>query len=167
MGGVVAIVEHAHPFQGDLEIPDESGERPRQGRLAGDDDIIMTGKRVRRHDLAHGFPKATAGPVPCDRRADLAAGGQPNAKTGLGRAIGGAQRCRPAQDLKDETGPDTFSAGSSNPEILRPRSQAPERRRHGPKPKGACGPWPGAWTKLGGRRRWPCAHGIRADVYER
>lgn len=107
--------------------------RTRNGRRAGDQHVVVPGRRVHGQDIPRDGPQPPAGAVPLDRAADPAAGRQP--------VTNRTTRRRMAASLQHESRCHGFFSLRGNPKKFRPPLERADGRWHRATPRGACGPF--------------------------
>ena len=160
-----------------FQIPDQGRERPFQRRPAADDDEVVTRTGMNRHHPFRRRPKPPPRPVAADRRADLAADGKSDPKPGpRGTSLIAVLT---APGLHDQPGGNPLAAAALNTQKFPPTLQPFHAsglgvERHGQAGqlrsgdtvtrRDACAPWRAGSRESYGRRRSPCAGGIRAGA---
>lgn len=116
------IAPKIKPFQRLFKILDNQGIRPRYRGPAGDQDIIVIGRRVNGQDGARRRPQTPAGAVSLHRSANPAAGRQSETDR--------VTRMRMAAGLQHESRCHGFFSLCCNPKKFRPPLEGADGRRH-------------------------------------
>ena len=147
-------------FQRFFKILNNQGIWPPHRRRAGDQNVVMAGRRVNRQYSARGFAQPPAGPVSLDRAADPAAGRQPVSDR--------RTRMRMTACLQHKSRRHGFFSFCSNPKEFRPPLKRADGRRHGALSRqtfAAFFPAPGQYLTPG-LRRHPGAEPVTPLAYK-